>query len=102
MLIDEEIINEIFSEDSEEKDEEKEKNEETKLREKNEELEKQVKELEKSRSIYSLTKPLEISQDEEDCSKHQKKTLQTANKTCFLCELEEQVEQFIATISKEN
>jgi hypothetical protein len=98
IIIDEDKVNEIISEDPEKKAE----NEETKLREKNKELEEEIKDLKKSRQIFSLTKPVEISQEKEPCEKHQKKTLQTSDKTCFLCELEEQVKAFMALISQES
>src|SRR5579859_6678635 len=74
---------------------------EDKLRKKIEELEQENDNL-KQKPVLQLLKPLTISENKEFCDKHNKDTLRTADNSCCLCELEEQVNQMEAIISKEN
>lgn len=101
-MIDEDKVNELFSQDPEEENEEEEKSEETKLREKIKELTKDNEELKKEKVNLGLVRLLEISQDKEFCEKHEKNTLSTSNKNCSLCELEEQAKEFMTLINQKN
>jgi len=90
-------VNELFPEDKDKKEE----TEEDKLRKKIEELEQENEDL-KNKNLLQLFKPLEFGENKEYCARHSKNTLQTSQKTCTLCKLEEQVKQFEEVITKEN
>ncbi|MCE8163792.1 MAG: AAA family ATPase [Candidatus Moeniiplasma glomeromycotorum] len=100
IVIDENKINELISEDTEKKEED---SEEEELRKKVAELEQENKKLsEKKLLTLSLTKYLEISPEREFCSKHKKNTLHTSDKICVLCELDQFTQQQESIIGKEN
>ena len=84
------------------KDPEKEESGEDKLRKKIAELVEENENLREESSKLELFKSLAISEKKEHCSKCQKLTCQTPQGTCCLCELEEQIKQLEAIISKDN